>query len=75
MANFFLAEENKLKHLVTGTEEILGPYQKLYAWVLDDVKAYDPPVSWQPTPGAVLFCNVKQDAAAAEVPKAKKSRK
>lgn len=54
---FWLREENLVLHGAQGAR-VLDAYQRLFAWVLSDVEAFEPPLAWDPPTGAVQFANL-----------------
>ena len=57
MENFFMAPHNMHKHQLDDFS-ILRPYKAVHAWVLTQVKKYDPPIPWAPKRGCVVFANL-----------------
>lgn len=57
--NFFLASKNAKKVGFDHTPDVLSRYNTIWAWIIRDVKKYDKPQPWTPTPGAVVFCKIK----------------
>lgn len=53
--------EKKLGFNFAEVPEILQKCDKLYAWVLRDVKKYEEPIPWKPKSGAVIWSSVNND--------------
>lgn len=55
---FLLRPENTQKHHITDIS-MLKPYDKYYAWVLKDIRAYHTPVPWLQPHGAQVFVDLR----------------
>lgn len=52
--NFIWRPENHSKHRIQD-EGVVQNYTRLWAWVFEDVTAFEPPVPWKPPHGPVQF--------------------
>ena len=49
--------------------DVINGYKNMFAWMIRDIRKYDKPKAWRPTPGAVAvtFCKIRPGPEEPEV--------
>ena len=68
--NFFFLNAKNTKKVGFDKDsmpDVINGYKNMFAWMIRDIRKYDKPKAWRPTPGAVTFCKIRPGPEEPEV--------